>query len=107
VIVAAISDGTWAFLGVLVANGAMLAALFIRQGRARTSIEQINTAVNHQLAGTPTLVERVSDIEKAVATAQLHRGWERHAFTTLAHHVGCILPPYPPTPHDIEGDELS
>ena len=95
-LLAAISEGTWAFLGVLVTQLGILIALYIRQGRARTSIEQINTAVNHQLAGSPTLVERVTDIEAAVAVAHKHRDWERHAFTTLAHHVGCILPPYPP-----------
>ena len=101
-ILAAISEGTWAFLGVLVTQLCILVALFVRQGRARASIEQINTAVNHQLAGAPTLVERVTDIERAVALGHLHRHWERHAFTTLAHHVGCILPPYPPTHHDVE-----
>ena len=106
-IVAAISEGTWAFLGVLITQFGVLLALYVRQGRARTSIEQINTAVNHQLVGSPTLVERVTEIEAAIATAQQHRGWERHAFTMLAHHVGCTLPAYPAVnaDHLLQGEQ--
>lgn len=104
-LVAAISEGTWAFLGVLVTQIVLLCTLLIRQGKARQSIEQINTAVNHQGkddAGNdrPTLIHRMIDVEEAVKVAQTHRSWEKEAFIKIAHHVGCILPPYPHHEHE-------
>jgi hypothetical protein len=107
VIVAAISEGTWAFLGVLTTQIVVLVALFVRQGRNATSLEQINTAVNHQGKDEPTLVQRVVNVEQAVASAGVHRSWEKQAFTTLAHHVGCTLPPYPHHDDPTEGDHLA
>ena len=104
---AAISEGTWAFLGVLATQIVVLVALFVRQGRNSQSLDQINTAVNHQVEGEPTLVQRVVNVEHAVASAQLHRGWERDAFRKLASHVGCILPPYPHRDDHNEGDHLA
>jgi hypothetical protein len=74
-VLAAISEGTWAFLGVLVANIVLLIGLFYRQGAMRQGIDRIDTAVNHQAEGEPTLVERVANVERAVASAQVH--WER------------------------------
>ena len=105
---AAISEGTWAFLGVLVTQVVLLTALFVRQGRNKEGIDQINRAVNHSDPGDDTLVQRVKNVEQAVKTAQAHRGWERDAFMKIAHHVGCILPPYPHIEVDHEeGDHLA
>ena len=106
-LVAAISDGTWAFLGVCVTQIVLLATLLFRQGKARESIEQINTAVNHQGKDAqgkdrPTLIHRMIEVEEAVKVAHSHRAWERESFIKLAHHVGCILPPYPH--HDREDE---
>lgn len=99
----ALSDAAWGFLGLSLVQVFAFLALFVRQGRNGASIDQINTAVNHQVEGEPTLVQRVANVEHAVTTAGLHRAWEKSAFTTLAHHVGCVLPPYPHI-HDNESD---
>lgn len=96
---AAISEATWAFLGVLVTNAVILAGLFIRQGKQARSVEQINRAVNHQPEGSATLVERVGTLEDLTDTivdeTRIHRSWEWNALGALAHHVGCVLPVEP------------
>jgi hypothetical protein len=94
-IVAGISEGTWAFLGVLVANAVLLFGLFYRQSGMRVAVDQINTAVNHQPEGDPTLIERVITLELQAQNGHLHRDWEREAFQLLAHEVGAHLPEYP------------
>jgi hypothetical protein len=95
IVIAAVSEGTWTFLGILVTNAVLLAGLFWRQKGMKLGIEQINTAVNHQEEGEPTLVERVVRLEKAANASHLHRDWEREAFQTLARHVGAHLNEYP------------
>ena len=95
--VAAISEGTWAFLGVLVTNMVVLVGLFLRVNKQAKSVEQINRAVNHQGDEAPTLIERVVRVEArteelAVETVK-HRQWQARVFTALARHVGMTLPP--------------
>lgn len=52
------------------------------------SVEQINTAVNHVPAGTPTLVSRVAETEKRMERMEEHQHWERRALQGIATHVG-------------------
>lgn len=100
--ISAVSDATWTFFGVIVTSMASvlvaLIAVLVRQGKMRVSVEQINRAVNHQGDDKPTLVERVIGIEERTEVLEVetvnHRKWERLAFTALARHVGCELPPH-------------
>lgn len=92
IVFAAISEATWGFLGVLVANAVILAGLFVRSGRTSTAVGQINRAVNHQPEGSPTLVERVGRIETETTA---HRHWEHLAFNAIADEIGVELPPHP------------
>jgi hypothetical protein len=105
-ILAAISDGTWAFLGVLITNGVILVGLFRRVGRQGQSMEMINRAVNHQEPGASTLIDRVITVERrteeiARETAE-HRRWQDRMFTALAHHVGMTLPRHDDDSHYID-----
>jgi hypothetical protein len=107
VIIAAVSEATWGFLGVLVANAVILAGLFLRQGKQSYKVDQINKAVNHQPEGSPTLVERVGTVEQLAAElaeeTAAHRTWEHKAFTAIAEQIGVTLPPLPAketTSHD-------
>lgn len=70
-----------------------------RQRRVTTAINQINTAVNHQDIGAPTLVQRVIALE-----THMHRADRRHAHHTtwlhtsmgmIAKQVGCVIEPAP------------
>lgn len=96
---AAVSDSTWTFLGVLITNVVILVGLFVRQGKQGTKVEQINRAVNHQPAGSPTLVDRVGAVEKLAADlasdTAVHRDWERQVFIAIADEIGVKLPPLP------------
>lgn len=95
---AAISEGTWAFLGVLITNIVVLVGLFLRQGKQGKSINEVNLAVNHQVKDAPTLIQRVIVVESRVEDFQketvVHRDWERQVFAALARHVGFDLPPH-------------
>ena len=95
--VAAISEGTWAFLGVLVTNMVVLVGLFLRVSKQSKSVEQINRAVNHQSEDAPTLIERVVKVESRTEElaweTSKHRQWQARVFTALARHVGMALPP--------------
>lgn len=57
-------------------------------GKLEISLDQVNRAVNHVPAGTPTLVARVGSLEKGQA-------WERDALTLIADNVGVDLPSFP------------
>lgn len=95
----ATQDAVWAFFGVFVTSVSSiivaLIAVLVRQGRMRISVDAINRAVNHQGDDEPTLIERIIAVEKVTHHGLLHRDWERKSLTTLAHHVGARLDPYP------------
>lgn len=62
--------------------------------RMNKSVKQINRAVNHVSEGAPTLVQRVSLIERQNA---VHRRWEQQVFNSFASQLGVKLPPPPPS----------
>lgn len=107
----AVSDAAWGFFGVFVTAFAsiVLALMTVlrRQVRMSTAVAEINRAVNHQPTDGPTLVERVISVERRQEEASAHRLWEVTAFSHLAHHVGCVLPPYPHHTESTEGDHLA
>jgi protein-L-isoaspartate O-methyltransferase len=98
-VILAISDAAWGFFGIFVTAAASiivaLIAVLRRQGRMLVSVSEIGRAVNHQGDEAPTLIERVIAVEASQQQSVAHRKWETEAFTILAHHVGCQLPPYP------------
>jgi hypothetical protein len=93
---AGISEGTWAFLGVFITNVVVLVGLFYRQGKQGRSVDQINRAVNHQSDDQPTLIERVVTVERRTEEiaedTREHREWEYGVFSAIASHVGLKLP---------------
>lgn len=96
---AAVSEATWAFLGVLITQAVIFAGLFVRSTRTGRDVAQINRAVNHQPDGSPTLVERVGRIEARTevieSDTKAHRDWEHSAFSAIADQIGVALPPHP------------
>ena len=91
----AISEGGWAFAGVLVTNMVVLVGLFRRVGKQAASVEQINRAVNHQGVGESTLIQRVVIVERRTeeiaAEATKYRQWEHQVLTGIARHVGFAI----------------
>jgi uncharacterized protein YoxC len=69
-----------AFQRVTVKAGSMEASL----EAVKKSVEQINTAVNHVPAGSPTLVQRVTDTETKI-------DYLVRAVEAIGQHVGCSL----------------
>jgi hypothetical protein len=94
-IFAGISEGTWAFLGVLLTNAVILIGLFVRQGRIASGVRDVNRAVNHQPEDHPTLIQRVASLEKASRIGGRHREWEHEALRVISIEIGCVLPDYP------------
>jgi hypothetical protein len=92
---AAISEGTWAFLGVLITNAVLLVGLFYRQGRIAAGVRDVNRAVNHQPNDHPTLIQRVASLEVSADNADRHREWQHGALHAISVEIGCELPPYP------------
>ena len=92
---AAISEGTWAFLGVLITNAVLLVGLFYRQGKIASGVRDVNRAVNHQPSDHPTLIERVASLEVASENVQQHSQWQHGALQAISVEIGCTLPPYP------------
>jgi len=93
------SPAAWAFLGVMVSQGVVLAGMFVQQRRTAAEVSQVNRAVNHQPDGSATLVQRVGAIETQLddfkTETGVNREWEHKAFRALAKEVGCVLPPHP------------
>jgi hypothetical protein len=113
--IAGVTEGMWGFFAAVVTNAVILIGLYVRQGKQRTVLDQVNRAVNHQPEGSPTLVERVVAVEERteqLATETVaHRAWEHRVFAALAHHVGFNLPQrvmvteFDPLLDPIEGEE--
>jgi hypothetical protein len=86
--VLAISTAAWGYLGVLTTQTVILFSLLINSHRTRRNSEQINRAVNHVAPGSPTLVQRVGNLE-------VQSGWQGDCIVSIARHVGAPLPPKP------------
>lgn len=86
--VVAMSEAGWGFLGVLTTQTVILIGLLVNSHRTRRNSEQINRAVNHVAPGSPTLVQRVGNLEASSR-------WQGECIVAIAHHVGAPLPPRP------------
>ena len=75
--------------------------LLRRQHKVSVAVAQINTAVNHQEASQPTLIQRVIQLEHHRKIAERntanHLAWMDSALTSIAAQVGCTIssPPHP------------
>lgn len=82
-----------------VITGSMGLIILKRQRRVTTAINQINTAVNHQDIGAPTLVQRVIALETHMHRAGLrdvqHTAWLETSMGMIAKQVGCVIEPAP------------
>jgi hypothetical protein len=82
-----------------VITGSIGLVILKRQRRVTTAINQINTAVNHQDVGAPTLVERVIALETHMHRADHrhvdHTAWLHTSMCMIAKQVGCVIEPAP------------
>ena len=69
-----------AFQSVSIKAGSLEASL----DAVKQSVEQINTAVNHVVPGSPTLVQRVADTEQKI-------DYLVQAVEAIGQHVGCAI----------------
>lgn len=80
-------------------TGVMGLLILKRQRRVSTAINQINTAVNHQDVGAPTLVQRVIALETHMTRADRrhirHATWLHTTMGMIAQQVGCNIEPAP------------
>lgn len=82
-------------------TGSLGLLLLKRQRKVSVAVAQINTAVNHQEASSPTLIQRVIQLEHhrkiAERNAINHLAWMDSALTSIATQVGCTIssPPHP------------
>lgn len=82
-------------------TGSLGLLLLKRQRKVSVAVAQINTAVNHQGASQPTLIQRVIELEHHRKIAERatanHLAWMDSALTSIATQVGCTIsaPPLP------------
>lgn len=82
-------------------SGSVGFLLLHRQRKVGVAVDQINYAVNHQEASSPTLIQRVISLEHhrkiAERTTVAHVAWMDSALSTIASQVGCSIasPPLP------------
>jgi hypothetical protein len=80
-------------------TGSLGLVILKRQRKVSVAVAQINTAVNHQEASQPTLIQRVIQLEHhrkiAERTAANHVVWIDAALSTIAQQVGCSIPNAP------------
>lgn len=81
-------------------TGSLGLLLLKRQRKVSVAVAQINTAVNHQEASQPTLIQRVIQLEHHRKIAERHTAnhlaWMDSALTSIATQVGCTIsaPPH-------------
>ena len=70
-------------------------ATYVTTRKNRHDLKQINHAVNHVPAGSPTLIQRVVQLEEHHARQKRHAEWEAQAICAIARQIGVILPEHP------------
>ena len=85
----------WAAAIPALISGSVGFLLLHHQRNVGVAVAQINYAVNHQEASSPTLIQRVISLEHhreiAERTTVAHVAWMDSALSTIASQVGCSI----------------